>query len=409
MKDKHIVIGKIEEHWNANFTRILKYSVEMYHNELKEHKLLTAPEEDILENKIKLQISKWQEKWEQIEKKRRALDEKEASIEEADRRTEDAKRALKEIENLLVHTLSVDDAVDWEVLKKKENFPEPKPQKPKAKPKKEYPSEPVKLEPKFSLVDRLFKSMRDKKIQYYELRNQALLEEWQKEKAAIDDYNLSVDKDYEKAIEQWEKEVKDWEERKQAFLQQQDEYNKKIEKLKEGYFKLNEDSVTEYCTMVLENSMYPESFPKSFELEYSSSNKMLIIEYQLPSVECFPTLKEVKYLSSKRELKEFHLTENQIQKMFDEAMYKITLRTIHEILEADKADAIDTVVFNGWVRAINKATGKEENNCILSIQVKKEVFQEIDLANVEPKACFKNLKGVAGSKLAALSPIKPIL
>lgn len=95
--------------------------------------------------------------------------------------------------------------------------------------------------------------------------------------------------------------------------------------------------------------------------------------------------------------------------MFDEAIYKITLRTIHEIMEADEADAIDVIVFNGWIRAINKATGKEENNCILSIQVNKDVFQEIDLANVDPKVCFKNLKGVAGSKLAALSPIKPIM
>lgn len=409
MNDKYIVLGEVEEHWNVNYTRILKYSIEMYHEGLKEHKLITAPEEDILENKVKLQIAKWKEKWAHIEAKRRAMEEKEASIEEASNRTKEAERAIKEIENLLIHTLSVDDTVDWETLKKKEEFPERKPKKPKAMPKKEYPMKPVKEEPKFTILEIIFKSLKEKKINDYELRYQTLLENWEKEKAEVDNYNLSVEKDYQKAIEHWEKEVKNWEDRKQRFLQQQNEYNKKIEQLKEGYYKLQEDSVTEYCGMVLENSVYPESFPKSFELEYHPSNKMLIIEYQLPSIECFPTLKEVKYLTSKRELKEAHLSENQVQKMFDEAMYKITLRTIHEILEADNADAIETVVFNGWIRAINKGTGKEENNCILSIQVKKDVFNEIDLANVDPKICFKNLKGVAGSKLAALSPVKPIL
>lgn len=409
MRDGQIVKGQVEKHWNVNYTRVLKYSIEMYHEGLKEHKLLTAPELDILENKVNLQIAKWQEKWEQIEAKRKAQEEKEASIEEASKRTEEAQRALKEIDNLLIHTLSVDDTVDWEILKRNEDFPEAKPKKPKALPKKEYPPEPMKLEPKLSLLDRLIKSLREKKIKQYEIKNQALFEEWQKEKAVVDTYNLTVEEDYKKAVARWKEEVKGWEERKQSFLQQQEKYNKKIDQLKEGYFKLQDDSVVEYCSMVLENSVYPESFPKSFELDYSSNNKILIIEYQLPSIECFPRLKEVKYLTTKREMKEYYISENQVQKMFDEAIYKITLRTIHEIMEADEADAIDVIVFNGWIRAINKATGKEENNCILSIQVNKDVFQEIDLANVDPKVCFKNLKGVAGSKLAALSPIKPIM
>ena len=71
--------------------------------------------------------------------------------------------------------------------------------------------------------------------------------------------------------------------------------------------------------------------------------------------------------------------------MFDDSMYKITLRTIHELFEADKANALAAISFNGWVNAINKATGKTENNCIVSIQVKKEEFLEIDLSNVDAK------------------------
>jgi len=409
MRDNLIVMGEIEAHWNVNYTRILKYSVEMYHEGLKEHKLLTAPDEYILENKIKLQSLKWQEKWAQIEAKRRSLAEKEASIEEAERRTEEARRALEEIDNLLIHTLYVDDAVDWEILKKYDDFPEPMPEEPKAMPMKGYPPEPVKLEPAFSLLEKLFRSLREKKIEAYNLKNHALILDWEKEKTAIDEYNRSIEQEYENAVRQWEEEVKAWEQRRQNFMQQQAEYNKQIDELREGYYKLNEDSVIEYCSLVLENSVYPETFPKSFELEYSTSSKMLIIEYQLPSLECFPTLKEIKYLSSKREMKEIHLSESQVQKMFDDAIYKIALRTIHEIFEADKASAVDTVVFNGWIRAINKATGKEENNCILSVQVSKDVFLDIDLANVDPKTCFKNLKGVAASKLSALSPIKPIL
>lgn len=95
--------------------------------------------------------------------------------------------------------------------------------------------------------------------------------------------------------------------------------------------------------------------------------------------------------------------------MFDDAIYKITLKTIYELCDADKANAIDAISFNGWVKNINKATGKEENNCILSIQVKKNDFLTINLSNVDPKTCFKSLKGVASSKLSSLISIQPIL
>ena len=123
------------------------------------------------------------------------------------------------------------------------------------------------------------------------------------------------------------------------------------------------------------NSVYPESFPKSFELDYNPENKILIVEYALPSLDQLPTLNEVKFI--RNELKEYHISDAQHQKMFDATMYNITLRTIHELFEADKIDSIEAVTFNGWVNAINKATGKKENNCILSIQAKRNEFLEI--------------------------------
>ena len=104
-----------------------------------------------------------------------------------------------------------------------------------------------------------------------------------------------------------------------------------------------------------------------------------------------------------------YISDSQVNKMYDSAIYQITLRTLHELLEADSADAISAISFNGWVDSVNKATGKSENKCILSIQVKRDEFLEIELANVDPKACFKSLKGVASTKLTTLTPIKPIL
>jgi restriction system protein len=71
--------------------------------------------------------------------------------------------------------------------------------------------------------------------------------------------------------------------------------------------------------------------------------------------------------------------------------------------------ALSAIVFNGWVRSIDRATGKEVNGCVISVQAQKKEFQEINLHNVDPKACFKKMKGVGSSKLHSLTAIAPVL
>ena len=413
MSKEQLRIGQVQEYWNVSDTRILKYTVEVYHKGLKEHKLISAPEEDMLENKLQLQIKKWSEKWENVEAKRRINAEKEANIDDANIRSDEAKKSLEQIENILIHTLSVDDTVDWDKLKKKGNFPEETPIKPTQKSKKENPPKPDKnsdkFNPSFKFFEKIFASKKNRKIQEYEAKYNAEVTKWKKALKDTDLFNKKLDDDYEKEINKWELDVVEWNKRKEKFLQNQSTFNKKINIMKESYLSQNEASIVEYCEMVLNNSEYPDTFPQNFELEYNSENKILIVEYELPSLECFPRIKDVKYIASKKVLKETFISDAQLNKMFDDAIYKITLRSIHEVFEADVAKAIEAISFNGWVKAINKATGVEENNCILSIQTTKKEFNTIDLAKVDPKLCFKNLKGVASSKLSSLTPVQPIL
>jgi len=98
-----------------------------------------------------------------------------------------------------------------------------------------------------------------------------------------------------------------------------------------------------------------------------------------------------------------------LNKTYDSVLYQIALRTMYELFQSDEAQALDAVVFNGWVNSIDKATGKEVNSCVLTIQAGKSEFLEINLGQVDPKACFKKLKGISAAKLTALSPVRPIL
>jgi restriction system protein len=90
-------------------------------------------------------------------------------------------------------------------------------------------------------------------------------------------------------------------------------------------------------------------------------------------------------------------------------VYQIALRTIHELYEADKVEALASIVFNGLVQSIDPATGQVVRCCIISLQASQEEFGNINLRHVDPKACFRKLKGIGSSQLHSLTPVAPLM
>ena len=54
MQDRYVQVGRPEAHYSAKGDRILKYSLEIYHSGLKEHKLISAPELEMVRTKAEL-------------------------------------------------------------------------------------------------------------------------------------------------------------------------------------------------------------------------------------------------------------------------------------------------------------------------------------------------------------------
>lgn len=158
---------------------------------------------------------------------------------------------------------------------------------------------------------------------------------------------------------------------------------------------------------VLENSNYDIEFQKS--IACTKDNNMLIVDYGLPNKSNLPDTKEYKYIVSTKKIYRKRYTESYIAQRYENVLYSITLRSLYEVFSIDTSNEINGITFNGFVTQINPATGVTERNCILSIQVDKNTFSQINLSQVEPKACFKALKGVSAAKLVNITPITPIL
>jgi restriction system protein len=82
---------------------------------------------------------------------------------------------------------------------------------------------------------------------------------------------------------------------------------------------------------------------------------------------------------------------------------------MHEIFTSDTANVIDVIVLNGIVTGVDRSSGNHVTTCVLSIQADREQFLAINLEAVDPKACFRSLRGVGSPKLHGLTAIPPIM
>lgn len=185
--------------------------------------------------------------------------------------------------------------------------------------------------------------------------------------------------------------------------------SKAIDKLKSQYEAGNADAIVEYCDIALGISNFPDCIQNIYDLEYTPSTQTLLIEFLLPNVEDLPKIKEWKYTATKGLLSAKELSVADLNRLYDELLYQISLRVIHEIFDSDIGNYIYEAVFNGKVTFINKSTGHKETAYIISIQVFKDEFLAINLSRVIAKDCFKLLKGVGSSKLHGMSAITPIM
>jgi restriction system protein len=298
----------------------------------------------------------------------------------------------------------------------------PKPQEEPAPPiYLEYPPEPQPTDGYVSreYFDRARQRWPDE-VKQIEAENQRRYNE---SVAVIERWNSPLRQvEYEEAIAKWSEAVKNIETENQKrkaehlaaverWKNEQIKNQQAVAELKIDYKLLRPEAVNIYCKLVLQSSDLPNGLGRKCDFEYIPESKILIVDHALPAPDDIVYVKKVDFIQASGKLfrTRLDISDNEFKRFYDDALYQICLRTFHELFEADAADALEAVVFNGWIESVDKASGNDIKACVMSVQAKKEEFQKINLVRVDPKACFKALKGVGSSALHSLTPIAPVL
>jgi len=377
------------------------FGVDLDFHEMHLSKTLKSSEFYVLRGKIEDTLRTWETKFQ------RHLDKvhKENRAEHVDELNKEAKEAIESLNNILVHTLSVDDIVDWDSIKRKDAFRinPVKLFKDGEKPdfiifnsfgwptefeKISQPVEPTfeKVKNEYGIFSKLFRGKTIKED--FETRTK----KWEQQKEQTNKANTSRELFFNKVVASFENKKKYFEEEKRRD-------NEALENIKLRYKEKDPKAIEEYCDLVLNSSQYPDYFPQNWVLEYRKDSRIAIVEYDLPAPDKLPMVESYKYIKSRDEVSEKTLTQAARKKLYNSVIYQLCIRTIHELFEADVINALDAVAFNGLVTNTNPATGIKETKLIMSIVANKEQFIAFDLSQVDPKATFKHMKGVAAASL----------
>ena len=379
------------------------YQMEVSHKGLNKYSIVKADTEEELMQKANALQAQWDTQWAKIverEKKRRNVEDAETAAKEASQQAADIQVAL---DNILKESLSP-KALDVDEIKDFSSFPELSPKYPEIQ---VIPDEPLRTDEKYNPTPSFMIKLFKKKMKEFEEQHTAEFEkdheEWKKEKIEIEATNQS-------SIDTYQELKKKWKKRKDEFEERQNENNKRVDSLFEKAKTGDAIAIEWYFQKGIERLELPIDYSRAVELEYDPEGKTLIVEIMLPILEDIPNLKSVTYIKSRNEFKESYYTETYLKKKYDNVLYQVVLQTLNYIFTvSSEYQLIDTVVLNGKVHTIDRATGNEIEPCILSISVARDAFEGLNLEAIDPKAWFRSAKGVSAVTLANIAPVAPVV
>ncbi len=377
----HVQISDVRGNRRQNGS-ISSYAVELVCQKLHLQRTITAKHPDLLISKVEVALGAWAKKMDRQLK----LDAQAASAAKAAAMTTDAQQQLETLASLLEHTLSVDDAIDWNRAMHLDRF-----------------SDPSSADQRSSFVNRdrqgrptsYEKVEQPSKPELSSILAQAgLLDRWFRKKQLISEWVQSKNQ-----------------KRQARYLQEVESFVKAeaaVEEMRARYEKLEPDAIEEYCDLVLIESEYPELVPKRWDIEYSPESRTLVLVYDLPAPDDLLDAESYRYIKSRDLIEPKRLKDAERRRIYDSVIHQLCIRTLHELFEADTVNALDGITFNGKVTSVHPATGNEEAKVILSVHADKGEFLAFDLARVDPKATFKHLKGVSAAQLTDLAAVQPL-
>lgn len=320
------------------------------------------------------------------------------------------------IDGILESTLAVDDYVDLERLRRVAVYPPfqsansaplPRPVPAVAPPEPYFqpPSAPTGISAVFAKKKHAIAAA-DAQAQFeqaHALWRGVLAEIPRQHQAAMEQYQAAEAERLQRLARDRQQYETDCGERRRVV----EEENARLDDLIARLARSEPAAVDEYIGIVFSNSIYPDAISAESDIDFSYSSELreLSVTLVFPPPEAIPSTKSYRYVRASDELAETRLTQKDLTTRYANLVDNMTLRTLHEVWESDRAGRIDSISLVGGVNHVDAATGQDVFVRLVALAVAREDFARIDLARITPSETMKHLHAVVSKAPYRLAPI----
>lgn len=213
-------------------------------------------------------------------------------------------------------------------------------------------------------------------------------------------------KEFDRRIKQYE-EMKEaarmvHEKERAAYIEEQAEYNRSVDRLQLDYEKGSPEAVGSVARLVLARTVHPYALKVEFDAQYDRAEKLLVVNGILPAPEDIPRTVRHEYNEEEHGITAVEMEQKEFNDFYESLLLQLILSSMHNIFQSVPERHLKKAGFNGY---INKA---DQDSCVLTCKVSREVFDSLDLTKVPPRQSFLSLNGVMAEPLTALTPVQPL-
>jgi restriction system protein len=150
----------------------------------------------------------------------------------------------------------------------------------------------------------------------------------------------------------------------------------------------------------------PSDFPKQVAVAFDPHTNGAVVRFELPPREVIPKLRGYQYIKSKDEVRPLSRPSKEVGDLYRSVVSQVALLCIRDTFEADSQ--IESVGFNGHLRATDPATGQAVHPCLISLSVDRSRWGQLSLHQVRPEACLRHLNALVSPHPYDLEPVRPI-
>ncbi|GAA5059816.1 restriction endonuclease [Streptomyces similanensis] len=186
-------------------------------------------------------------------------------------------------------------------------------------------------------------------------------------------------------------------------------HNAGVAQLAEGVGRGDPDSVVEYFSAALyASTAWPEDFPRQVAVAYDPAARQLVLDWELPAYDVVPETRSVRYVAGTDQDKETARPVTQRRALYREVLAQCMLLVLHELFAADRSDALESVVLNGFVDGHDPTTGRPGHIHLATVMAARSTFRELHLAQVDAGSCLADaLRGQLSARPDQLAPVRP--